>query len=356
MQLRTVMAIVLFSITAQAPAQLSSIEIVGPKGELIAQDKTRLSQAGQKIADGCKDKDYWFKRMYGKKISGSLTVKLRVNQSGEVREVTRVSSTISDTSTERSMLFSLRQWTIDDVEFLGPGALVTCTFAFDSAVLDVPPWRYHGEFKCDSSVEKSPPRPSGIWNTREKTCLYLEVPYQPSATKRYSTFGNTEWKLYDDYISQYQCSNLAQWQVPDSQCYMALDTVLSTSTDSVPAPLQDLPSAVGEKLSAAGFSRLVAFYRQRGEYNYHSGTSIRTGGGSYYNAHTGSQSSGGPSVSMTFPSKNSDQSIIVSVYDLKTGKGLFHKTRKENDYSLELAIRSVVHDLFSQLRRANSVQ
>ena len=351
---RTVITLIFFLFFAvSTSAQLDSLSVIGPKGELITQYKKKPSRLFQEISAQCKDKGYWFKRMYGKKTYGVFTVRLRCNQEGEVGEVTRLSSTISDSSIEKSMIYSLRQWKIEDVDFPGSGVWMTCTFVFDPASLDVPPWQYIGKFTCDKSGWKPDRHEAGIWDPKEKTCVYIEVPSMPSASSRYSTFGNTEWILYEDFISQYQCSNHAQWQVPDSQNYIALDLLLSSDTSFAPLPLADLPQPVAQKLSQQGYSKLVAFYRQRNKFEYHSGTSVGLGGSSHYNPSTGSFYGGGPSVSIAIPTKDVELSVIASVYDLKTGKGLFHKSQDQTDYSLEQAVRSVICDLFSKLKKVN---
>jgi hypothetical protein len=350
MALKSASAFLLIFFAAYAPAQLSSVDVIGASGAIVVQkDKKKTAMLHKQIAAAFKDKAYWFKRMYAKKLTGAITVKLLVNEDGEVKDVATVSTTLSDTSLNKTLTYSLGGWKIEDVEFPENGVLITCTFAFDSSSADVPPWRFHGEFECENTGDNASPQATGIWNPKEKTCMYLEVPYLPTSTKRYGTFGNSEWKQYEESISRFLCSNMAQWPAPDSQGYVVLDSLLSRDTASSPGPLQNLPQEIAGKLSAAGFTRLVAFYRQRGQYTYHASYNSGSFEGGQFRTMVYYQNT--PSVNFTLPTKSTDQSIIASVYDLKTGKGVFHKRKKVTDYSLADAVEAVIKDLFSQLKR-----
>ena len=336
-------------------SQAASIDFVNRRGAVAAPDPSAAAEARGRINDAVKDKAYWFTRMYGTRITGAITLRVLFDSSGEAQDAAVLSSSLSDSSVVKSIAYSCRNWSIDDANLPAPRAQVTCTFSFDPSTVEVPPWRYAAEFKCNEPLEQSS-RSRGIWNPGIKTCLYLQIPPCSSGTKPFSTFGNTEWGLYQEEIARNLCSRRAAWARPDSQLYCAIDPFFRSDTVSEQEAAPVLPSAITAALSGAGYARLVALYDHSGQNTGPGGMNMGSGpsSGGYYSAGGGYHSGGGGAgVHMTFPTRNAEQSVIVAVYDVGTGKCIFIKLRKEVDFSLAQVIEKLVENLFRDLKETN---
>jgi hypothetical protein len=318
----------------------------------VSLDRGTVSKARRTISDAVKSKAYWFKRMYGAKITGTITMRVFFDSTGEARDAAMVSTTLSDSSCATAIAYSCRYWNIDDADFPSHRTVVTVSFPFDPSTAEIPPWKYAPEFKCDEP-QASTSRSAGIWDRGTKTCLFVQIPSSSSAGKPFNTFGNTEWNLFQEEIARNLCLKSALWDRPDSSVYCSLDGFFHGRTDSLLESAPDLPSSIKTELSQAGYVRLVAWYDHGGQNTGPGGMTVGTGGSGGYVSSNGMYHGGsGGGITMTVPTRNAEQSVTAAVYDVQTGKCLCIKRRNEVDFSLAQVIEKMVKKIFWDLRHA----